>query len=124
MNQPQRLQLERVRLTEFNALHGERVARDLETNEPLWDAFVFGRFHHFQLIELRDLPAGYLNADTLYLLTTRERLPALLRLAESWAGEVSTHSNEGPGFRSREQFERDWGASLDDEQVVVQVWWD
>src|SRR6266542_3830966 len=106
MNKPQQLQLERVRITSYNALNGERVARDLETNEALWDGFVFGRFHYGELIELRDLPAGHLNADTLYLSTTRERLPELLRLAETWAGEVSWYTNNDPGFASREEFDR------------------
>jgi hypothetical protein len=124
MNRPQQLQLERVRITEIEALHGERIARDLETNEALWDAFVFGRFHLLELIELRDLPYGYLNADTLYVLTTQGRLPDLLRLAETWAGEVSWHSNCDPGFATRDGFERDWGGPLEDEQVVVRVWWD
>src|SRR6266536_3332509 len=109
MNRPQQLQLERVRITAFNAFQGERVARDLETNEALWDGFVFGRFRLLELIELRDLPSGYLNADTLYLSTTRERLQDLLRLAETWAGEVSWHANDYAGFATREEFERQWG---------------
>jgi hypothetical protein len=124
MNKPQQLQLERVRIGSFNALDGKRVARDLETNEALWDGFVFGRFHHGELIELRDLPEGHLNADTLYISTTREQLPELLRLAERWAGEVSWHTNEESGFESREAFDRDWGGGFGDDQAVVQVWWD
>ena len=124
MNPPQRLQWERLRMTKMNALDGPRVAEDLERNEPLWDAFLFGRFHPLELIELRDLPEGFLNADTLYLLTTRQRSPELLRLAEGWDGEVSWHANDHPGFSTREEFQRKWGAPLDKDQVVIQVWWD
>jgi hypothetical protein len=56
--------------------------------------------------------------------TTRERLPELLRLAETWDDEVSWHTNEEPGFASREEFDRQWGGRFDDDQAVVQVWRD
>jgi hypothetical protein len=41
---------------------GKTVASDLRKHSDLCDSFVFGRFDWGQLIELRDLPEGHLNA--------------------------------------------------------------
>jgi hypothetical protein len=43
-----------------------------------------GRFASGQLIELRDLPKGHLNADTLFILTTVDRKDALRALILTW----------------------------------------
>jgi hypothetical protein len=126
MNRPQELQLLRLQLSAFNNLDGPSVAHDLRENQRLWDSFVFGRFEYGSLIELRDLPQGIINADTVYLLTTKGRLPGLLNVIKQWkADEVgwqAADQQEG-AFPDRSEFDL-LGASLGLNDVLVRVWWD
>jgi hypothetical protein len=110
----------------FNRLDGDRVARDLMEHEGLWDSFVFGGFEYQPLIELRDLPQGRINADTIYLLTRKERLDGLLDLVKRWqadeVGWLTEDSREGD-FTYKSAFEL-LGAFLGRNDVLVRVWWD
>jgi hypothetical protein len=126
MNRAQQLHLLRLGLASFNNLDGERVARDLKENETLWDAFVFGRFEYQPLIELRDLPQGFVNGDTIFLLTKRKRLEALLALAEKWKSDElgwQTANVHGGDYVSKAPWEM-LGADLGPEDVLLRIWWD
>lgn len=126
MNRPQELQLQRLQLGAFNNLDGPSVAHDLVENQRLWDAFVFGRFEYDLLIELRDLPQGIINADTVYLLTTKDRLAGCLDLIKRWkADEVGwqTADHQEGVFPDRSAFDL-LGAFLGPNDVLVRVWWD
>jgi hypothetical protein len=50
------------------------IGQLLRNNQNIWKSFVFGRFKSFELIELRDLRYGVINADTLYLVTDKAKL--------------------------------------------------
>ncbi len=126
MNRPQELQLQRLQLSAFNNMDGSIVAHDLVENQRLWDSFVFGRFEFDLLIELRDLPQGIINADTVYLLTTKDRLAGLLGLIERWkANEVGwqTADQQEGAFPDKTIFDL-LGAFLGPKDVLVRVWWD
>lgn len=82
MNKVQKIQLDRLKLCDFNSMDGTEVAKLLVKHRHLWKAFVFGRFHCNQLIELRDMARDILNADELMILTNEEsvrKLAALFR---------------------------------------------
>jgi len=126
MNRPQELQLQRLQMGSYNNLDGPSVAHDLRENQRLWDSFLFGRFEYQPLIELRDLPQGILNADTVYLLTTKNRLADLLDLIERWkADEVGwqTAEQQEGAFPGKSVFDL-LGAFLGPDNVLVRVWWD
>jgi hypothetical protein len=126
MNRPQELQLQRLQLSVFNNMDGPSVAHDLLENQRLWDSFMFGRFEYQPLIELRDLPQGIINADTVYLLTTKDRLADLLKRIERWeADEVGwqTADQQEGAFPDRSDFDL-LGASLGPNDVLVRIWWD
>jgi hypothetical protein len=124
MNMAQKIQHARLRMGSFNALDGERVARELEEHEELWDSFVFGRFGPGDLIELRDLPGGHINADTLYILTTTDRVPALERLYEHWVADTVHVSRGQRGSRGPRDMSARMGAQLAENQAVIELWWD
>lgn len=146
-NKPQQIQMQRLIEGSFNDFDGELVAKSLTDNPDLWDGFVFGRFGYSQLIELRDIGQGYLNADTLMILTTKgarkSRLKKLLALIETWrADEVGYNYYDGKDRRTRKlisegtapfhtkvnEGDRDMfmalGSDLGPEQVIIRVWWD
>lgn len=110
----------------FNALNGGKVADDLLAHEGLWDSFVFGGFEYMPLIELRDLKNGFVNADTIFLLTRRERLGGLLDLIKRWgADEVGWQSeiDRGGDYVCKSAFDM-LGAFLGPDDVLIRVWWD
>jgi hypothetical protein len=126
MNRAQELQLLRLRMGSFNAFDGNAVADDLQGHEELWDAFVFGRFEFQPLIELRDLKEGFVNADTIFSLTRKEKLRSLLDLVKNWkADEVGwrTGNLHGGGFVCNSPWHM-LGAELGNEDALVRVWWD
>jgi hypothetical protein len=126
MNPAQEVQIQRLRMGSFNLLDGNKVADDLLANQTLWDSFVFGRFEYQPLIELRDLRHGYINADTVFLMTQRDRLKDLLGLIEQWkADEVGWQSEEirGGDFVCKSDFDV-LGAFLGRDDFLIRVWWD
>lgn len=134
-NKPQQIQFERIREGSFNNFDGDLIADSLEKNKDLWDGFVFGRFDYGILIELRDIGAGFLNADTIMLLTTKDRLDKFLALIvkDEWqVNEVGYNLYEGDEFKSfnnspfrdKNDFWQDFGSSLGKNQVIIRLWWD
>jgi hypothetical protein len=98
INPSQMLQIQRLRLGSFNEMDGDVVADSLMANSHLWDSFVFGRFSGVggMLIELRDLPEGHLNADTLLILTDKKRWDELQTVISQWqADEIGYTAADG-----------------------------
>ena len=116
MNMAQELQFERIKLASFNNFDGHNVAYWLRENQHLWKSFVFGRFKYFELIELRDMHTGSINADTLYILTTKDQLAGLLVLINKFdANEVDYYDRDEQCLL---------GGGLGKDEVFVHVWWD
>ncbi len=104
----QEIQLELLRRSSWNALDGERVYTSLMEHRDLWLAVLLdrpgvanyadpGTLLMSGLIELRDLPDNFWNADTLHILTaSRSQAEEMARIAEEedWAGEVVVYQNQ------------------------------
>ena len=115
-NKAQEIQFERMKLASFNNFDGESVGESLRRSKHLWKAFVFGRWEYFDLIELRDLSTGYLNADTLYILTDKRKLADLLIIINGWSADEVNYYTEDKSHRLGGGFYKD--------TVLVRVWWD
>lgn len=105
-----------MKAASFNSFYGERIADSLRENRALWDG---AWFTGSGLIVLRDIGDGFVNCDTLYLLTTTERASALEALAasEDWcADEVDWLEDEKAGYELGSYPIRD--------RAVLRVWWD
>jgi hypothetical protein len=133
INQPQKIQFERLRLGSFNSFDGDKVADGLLKHRNLWDSFVFGRFRYGTLIELRDLPQGELNADTIMILTDLKRAKEIIAIAlKQWnvdetgyCGRVEGEyflEGDAPCNSEKELFQEMGG--LGNNQIVVRLWWD
>lgn len=132
INPAQRIQLERLKLGSFNEFDGEQVAQDLEEHSDLWQSFVFGRFKYSQLIELRDLHGGDINADAIYALVPKNKLDSFLKMAKKWKpnelgyyyqeGE-KTHTEGTVSYRS-DELHMALGACLEKNQILIRLWWD
>lgn len=130
LNIVQVLLLELMRQASFNEFDGNRVASDLLANRHLWQACFIDRAAWFadarrreltsgrdplpqysiepiDLIRLRDLPDGYWNVDTLYILPEDGADDELLALASTWAAD-----------------EIHWIDGGDVRRTVLRVWWD
>jgi hypothetical protein len=116
INKAQEIQFERMKLASFNCFDGDFVGESLRENTHLWKSFVFGRWQYFDLIELRDMHYGTINADTLYILTDKSKLADLLILIGSWSADEVNYYTEDKDFRL--------GGGLDKNTVLVRVWWD
>lgn len=100
--------------TRFNNLDGKHVVVDLRAHPDLWEAVLLTRLD--SLITLRDLRLDLWNADTLYILTTNEKLPDLQKLARSWsADEIDVMAQDEA---------EDLLGEFPAEVKVLQIWWD
>ena len=124
---PQEIQLELIRRARWNDLDGERVVPSLLVHRDLWQAVLIdrlslsrpGRLPASGLIKLRDLPDGFWNADTLYILARDAGSAAqLAKIAEDedWGGMVQVHANP-------QQIDDALGAGRST-QAIVSIWWD
>ncbi|HET6386985.1 MAG TPA: hypothetical protein VFJ58_26660 [Armatimonadota bacterium] len=125
----QEIQLELLRRTEYNALHGARVYAGLLRHRDRWIAVVLdrpglpdyrqpGRLLALGLIKLRDLSGNFWNADTLFILTkSHERAQEFARIIEDedWGGEVQVYA---------EPDEIDSALGTSEEYGLLSVWWD
>jgi hypothetical protein len=115
VNDAQRLNLELIRLASFNAFDGPRVVADLLAHRALWQAAFMKRD---DLVPLRDLPEGYWNVDTLYVLAQPGSEAALASLAEGWWPDALT-------WIEGEDAQRALGSSGPDPQPrILCLWWD
>ena len=85
INQVQQLHLELIRLTSLNLGDGNAVVDDLLRHRGLWQAVLTDRAN---LIKLRDMPDGYWNVDTLYIMSSGVDDDALLALAHTWHADT------------------------------------
>lgn len=114
---PQDLVLELMRLASFNEYDGECVVRDLISHRELWKGAYMTRD---DFIQLRDLPDGHYNVDTLYITVVEGREEELELLAKSWrADEVDwiggQESQEMLGYGNRSKLR---------ECEILRIWWD
>lgn len=128
-NEAQCNHLSRLRLISYNELDGHVVAESLQSHCELWDAFVVGRFDFGVLIELRDLSEGYINADTIMLTTDLKRWPELLAEIKTWkASEIGYVTAQGKiwgtGCDLFKNIHSAFGGGLEDNKIVVRIWWD
>jgi hypothetical protein len=63
-----------MELGSFNNFDGELVGQSLRMHRGLWTAFIFGRWEFCDLIELRDMPSGYVNGDTFVYLDEKRKI--------------------------------------------------
>jgi hypothetical protein len=133
MNEAQELQFRRLELCEYVGgdvrTKGKTVASDLRKHSGLWDSFVFGRFDWGQLIELRDLPEGHLNADTLFIMTTVERYEDLRAVILTWkphsfSATETKCSATCLSAHTRHVADMMGLSEMPEGVVVCQVWWD
>ena len=116
MSIAQELHFERLKLARFNNFDGEYVGQLLRQNQTLWTSFVFGRFQYFELIELRDLRYGVVNADTLYLVTDKAKLADLLIVLGELSADEISYTDKDDNLQ--------YGGGLGKNEVLVRVWWD
>ena len=124
INQAQNLQFQLMELGLFN---GRQVVFDLKNNRDVWIACVWGRFKYNWLIPLRDLARGYWNTDTLYILTTADKIERLSAFASYWKadewGVVYADREVGDVDFKHDEVDR-LGMSLTGDDCIVRVWWD
>lgn len=84
---PNEIFLQLIHDNSFNSMRGEVVASDLRENRALWDGVLFCRPDGDWGITLRDMPTGSYNADTIFLLTTKERAKQLFEVASKWSAD-------------------------------------
>jgi hypothetical protein len=124
---PQEIQLELIRRSGWNDLNGERVVASLLVHRELWQAVLIDRLSLSRpgrppasgLIKLRDLPDGFWNADTLYILTpdaTCATMLATIAEDEDWGGMVQVHTDQ-------QMIDAALGSGRST-QAVVSIWWD
>jgi hypothetical protein len=116
INKAQEIQYERMKLASFNNFDEEFVGESLRQNKHLWKSFMFGRWEYFDLIELRDMHYGSINADTLYILTDKSKLADLLIVISRWSADEVNYYTEDKQCRLGGGFEKN--------TVLVRVWWD
>jgi len=115
-NTIQDLYLKLIERTKFNNFDGPKVAEDLKNNKELWDSVLM--INDDLGILLRDLSKNYNNADTLLVLTTKERLPKLLNLCFSWRPD-------NVAIVDGEQLSCFLGSWMEnDQRTLVILWWD
>jgi len=111
----QGIQLDLLRRSSFNNLNGRQVAGDLLSHRRLWCAALIDRLGTDALIKLRDLDENAWNADTLYVLSSRQDDRALARLARRWHADAITWVGGAAASRL-----------LGDSSParILEVWWD
>jgi len=115
MNKLQKLYLELIKLTQFNSLNGKQIYNDLLENEDIWDA-VFLKDSD-SLITLRDLPEGFHNVSTLYILTTEDKLVDLMPFVHDW-------SPDDVNVYKKDEVTLLLGIGNPGDKVIIELWWD
>lgn len=128
INEIQKLQFKIMELSSFNLFNGPEVVKDLKENRDLWVGCIWGKFEYSVLMPLRDINMGYWNTDTLYILTSEDKVKRLKELARKWKadefGVVYRDREEGiVDFKHNET--RKWfGANLIGDECLIRIWWD
>lgn len=118
INKVQQLLIDLMREASFNAFDGDHVADDLITHRDLWRGFLFDRD---RLIKLRDIPDGYWNVDTLWILPMHGKEDELERLAREWDADTVEWISGGDAGGMLGSY----GPHMrDNPRVILQLWWD
>jgi hypothetical protein len=129
----QDIQLELIRRRRFNEFDGQRIYDSLLKHRELWLGVLLTRVGYTDadnlndlpfgsLIQLRDLPRNYWNADTLFIMTRSHKEAKKLgwiikSKSENWvADEVQVHDNQKEIGSALGVFGIDYG--------LVSAWWD
>lgn len=86
INPTQRIVLNLMKRSSYNEFDGERVVRDLNSEADLWNA-AYMLADGAPLLPLRDLPEGYHNVSTLYLMSSGLNDEKLVALARTWRAD-------------------------------------
>lgn len=141
----QEVMLDLIETSTFNSFNGKKVRADLESIRDRWEACLMTRDGDCG-ITLRDLSSGYYNVDTLYILTNRRNLPALMKFAKTWKADHITKITSDGQFgasiwesKDSESYEfhklkhekqtapsflGSWVGQEKDNRVVLRLWWD
>lgn len=113
----QELQFELIKQASHNSFDGEWVVDTLKANPDIWDAAMIGNFETSNfLTPLRDMRQGFFNADTLAILTTKDREPFVEEMIQMWEpDEVRWLTNKQTAKALGESHPRD--------KRVVLAWW-
>jgi hypothetical protein len=126
----QDIQLELLRRTRFNDLHGEKVCASLLKHRHLWRAALQDRqgvANYAEpsrlliggLIKLSDLDDNLWNADTLFVLTpTHQDAERLAQIAEEedWGGEIYVYKDQADMDAALGTGRQEYG--------LLSIWWD
>lgn len=123
----QEIQLELIRRAAECHFDGDRIVSSLLAHQDLWEAAYIDRLcisrparvPYNAWIKLRDLPDGYWNADTLYILAPSvEKGRELEQVAkeDKWGGEQFL-------FTDLDELDGAMGGPPEG-RVVFRVWWD
>ena len=93
---PQEIQEARLRIGSFNEFDGGLVADSLNAHRDLWCGYVFTRSPG-DLLELRDIADGDLNADTLFLIPAPDKNAELEKPRASLARPGDCLAGQGMG---------------------------
>jgi len=122
MNRAQNAVFDLMKASSFNKFDGDKIVALLEAHTDLWIGAVWGTFTEFHpLLALRDIWAGYYNADTLMVMAVKGKEEELIRLVSRKfrADEI--------GFLEDKKAERMLSGRLRDQEEqgrVLRVWWD
>lgn len=139
----QKMMLDLVEMSTFNSFDGKKVRADLEAIRDRWEACMMTRDGDCG-ITLRDLSDGVYNVDTLYILTSRKNVAAVMKLAKTWkADHITKITSDGHYGASRWDSDDDsykfhkiksektdvsyilgsWGPGKDS-RAIIRLWWD
>jgi hypothetical protein len=114
INPTQRVVLDLMKRSSYNEFDGDRVVRSLNSERELWSA-AYMVPEAYPLLPLRDLPDGYHNVSTLYIMGSGVNDDKLFAVAKSWgADEISWLTDQEAAHLMG-------GAGRGH---VLRVWWD
>ena len=117
MNPVQELAFEQMRHATFNEFNGEKVVEDLRKYPDIWEACYMTRVG--DLIMLRDMPAGYWNIDTLFVLCNGlKSVINLENIAKNWEYDEFDLLPE----EEAQSLLGIYGRNL--KRYLVRIWWD
>lgn len=114
----QDLQFALIEQASFNSFDGSAVVASLKAHPGLWRGAIMKRD---DLIPLRDIPNGYWNVDTLYILPVLGKESELEELASEWnADEISWLGGE-QACGALGSYSPEGRANP---RAVLSIWWD
>lgn len=110
ITEPQGLWLDLIRMSSYDEFDGEKVVEELLANKGLWESVIM--LQGPPGITLRDLPEGFHNVATLFILVPEGKESKMEKLARTWkADEINWVENPSSFLGGGEG-------------SVLSVWWD